>query len=463
MMRRKKSHFLANAIFIILLCLVGFAFYWHYIRFNPQSLVEKSALSNAEFSVPVLEIVSPKYGIKAYLFEEHSNPIISMSFLFSRAGRVAENTSEEGLANITAAMLDEATLKYDSQAFKEELENNAISLGYSADKDDFSGFLLTTQENSAKSFDLLKQTLMEARLDEADLLRTKERALIALARQTENPQTKLSLIAAQKLYGDHPYGRNPLGDRKDIAKIDAAKIRDFVAQNLGQDNLIIGIAGDITAEAAGTMLDDVFGGLPINGAVNKTADAKIDFSKFVELNNQENLAQNIAFIAAKGAKRRSSDFYPLYIANHIFGGSGLSSRLNLSAREKEGLTYNISTTLSVADKSSLLQGAFSSTQQNFTRVREILLQELQKMSKEGVSKQELSEAKQYLTSSYNLRFADISNIASMLVYMQKDNLGIDFLQKRNGYIEAVTLRQVNRAASQYFDPSHIIMINIGKF
>ena len=83
------------------------------------------------------------------------------------------------------------------------------------------------------------------------------------------------------------------------------------------------------------------------------------------------------------------------------------------------------------------------------------------MGNEGISKNELAAAKNYLINSYNLRFADIGTLAAILASMQREELGKDFLQKRNLYIERITLDRVNRAAKEYFSPEKLIMINMG--
>lgn len=430
--------------------------------FDPAALVKNSELGGRRFSVPVTEVVSPQYGIKAYLLEDRSNPIISVSFVFAHAGLGAEPEGRAGISKISAAMIGEAAGGMNSQQFKEKLEDYAVSIGYSADKDDFSGQLLTIKEFAPLAFEMLRQTLFEAELDSDDLKRIKRQMLAMLERQNESPETKLSLIANREIFGNHPYGRNPLGRKDDIQKMTTQDIRDFVAANLGRDNLIVGIAGDLTPQEAGRMLDQIFGALPEQGAVDRVAEIMPDFG-LETVNVNQDLAQSVSFIAAKGTRRTAEDFYPLYIANYILGGSGLNSRLNLSAREKEGLTYGIYTGLSIPDKSALIVGGFSSTPQNFARVAEIFSREWQKMGQEGVSAQELKEAQDYLIASYNLRFADITAISDMLVYMQKTGLGIDFLQKRNDYVAAVTAEQVNQAAARYFTPENLRMINLGKF
>ena len=114
------------------------------------------------------------------------------------------------------------------------------------------------------------------------------------------------------------------------------------------------------------------------------------------------------------------------------------------------MTYGIGTYLQQNDAVALLGGGYSSTPDNFRKAQKLLLQEWHKMSQEGVSALELQQAKESLISSFNLRFASIGGIAAMLTGMQKYNLGRDFLEKRNDYIEAVTLEEVNAAAKKYF-------------
>lgn len=430
--------------------------------FNAEELVINSELGGRTFSRPVQEVVSPRYGIRAYLLEDDSNPIISLSFSFAAAGSRAEEKGQAGLAGLTAALLPEAAGDLKSAEFKEKMENYAISIGYSADKDDFSGHLLTVKEYAPVAFGMLKDTLTAPRVDRADLKRLKKQMLALLESQSENPGQQLSLTAGRELFGTHPYGANPLGIKEDIENLSGKDVKKYAKSHLGRSNLIAGIAGDMTATEAAAMLDDVFGALPAEGAVDDTAVVKPDLSGGFSYHNAE-LPQSMAYAAAEGTRRDAADFYPLYIANYILGGSGLSSRLNLAAREKEGLTYGIYTGLSVLDKTAMIIGGFSATPENFSRVVEIFGREWKLMGEKGVSARELEEAKNYLIASNNLRFADITNISNMLVYMQKENLGIDFLQKRNQYVARVTLEQVNRAAARYFRPENLKIISLGKF
>ncbi len=446
----------------VLLLLIVCGWYWENHSFDADRIIKNSQLGNRTFSTPVEEVVSPQHRIKAYLLEDKSNPIISISFIFANAGARAEQKGQYGMAKIAADLMVEGAGEWDSQQFKEMLENYAISISFSADNDDMSGQLLTTKEYAPIAFDMLQKTLLSPRVERRYVNRTKEQVLAAIKHQQENPQQQLSLMANEDLFAPHPYGRNPLGNPDDIKNFSPLQIRTFIHNNLGQSNLIVGIAGDMNAAEAGKMLDDIFGQLPIQGATDNISEAQLRLDGKKSFYHAD-IAQNIAFIAAQGTKRKAEDFYPLYIANYILGGSGLTSRLNQTAREKEGLTYGIYTGLSISDKAEMIIGSFSTTAQNFDLVVDIFTKEWKNMGINGVSAQELDEAKNYLISSYNLRFADIINISDMLAYMQKENLGIDFLQKRNQYISEVTLKQVNQAAAHYFTLENLKIYGLGNF
>ena len=431
--------------------------------FNAEEILSQSVLQEKNFAHRPIEVVSPKYKIKAYLLEEKSNPIISLSFMFKGSGYAADDENKQGISNMVAAMLTEGTADLDSQAFKEVLENKAIGISFSASVDDFSGALVTTSKNKQEAFKLLQDIFVQPRFATEDLSRIKNQMQKALLLQKEHPQSKLRLATLQYVYGPHAYGRNPLGRAEDIAALSRKDLQQYMQTHMAQNNLLVGAAGDITPDELETVLDEVFGALPQTSALNFVRKAKPDFDRGEKNIDYPAAGQNISAFAAQGVARTAADFYPLYIANHIFGGSGLSSRLSKAAREEKGLTYSIYSYLSLADNSPLIQGGFSSTPDKFAEVKNIFAQEWNKFGKYGASKEEIAEAKNYLISSYNLRFSSISNLSDILLYMQKDNLGLDFLQERNNNIKKVSDKEINDAAAKYYQADKYILVNIGNF
>ena len=99
---------------------------------------------------------------------------------------------------------------------------------------------------------------------------------------------------------------------------------------------------------------------------------------------------------------------------------------------------------------NLLTVGFSTTKDNFEKAVAMFKAEWKNFADNGFSKDDVEFAKDYLSASYNLRFASILGIADILVMQQKFDLGLDFLQKRNSYVKNITLEDVNRVANKYF-------------
>lgn len=458
----RSSHRGLKTFFVLALCVWGgWYLYKNTFVFDIQKVIDASILKEKVFEADVKEIVSPKYGIKAYLLEDHTNPIISLNFSFKNAGYAADDENAQGVAVLSSSLLTEGAGKYDSQAFKEILENKAIGLSFAADREDLNGSLLTTKPNRRIAYELLREALIHPRFDAEDVERNKLQMLEALKRQKEHPENVLSLSVAKEVYGTHPYARNPLGKERDIRQINAEQLKSFVKNNLTRSNLIVGIAGDISSIEARNMLDNVFGALPENGNANFVRDVKINFdgrNKEIKLDSGQNMIMKVA----QGVARNDADFYPLFIANHILGGSGLNSKLSQEIREKRGLTYGVYSYMSIDGKAPLLVGAFSATADKFTQADELFEKVWLDFGENGVSQAELDKAKKFLTASYNLRFASIQNISEILLAMQKYDLGLDFLKKRNSYVKKVKLDDVNRAAEKYFN-NNLISVAVGSF
>ena len=452
----KLFKFLSFVALVALVVYGGRSLYKSF-KFNPQRLVENSILKENTFHADVKEIVS-RSGIKAYYFEDKTNPIIALSFRFKNSGSAFDEKGEYGISQMAAALLTEGAGSYSSRRFKDILDEKAISISFDAGVDDFSGAMLTLKQNQKTAARLLKLALTEPRFDDDQIRAVREQLLTLLKQQKEFPDSALSLAWGKEIYGSHPYGRNPVGDDDDIRNIGSEELSAFVKNQLVRKNLIVGIAGDLSEDDAKKLIDQIFGALPESGTQSFVDNAAINWTAR-EFNLNRPMAQSIATFTAPGVKRSDADFYPIYIANEIFVGQGLTSRLSKALREDRGLTYGVYAYLSIQDKAQLIKGGFSSTADNFDEAKALLIGEWVKMGKEGVSEEELEQAKSYLISSYNLRFASLPNIAETLVAMQEENLGSDFLIKRNQYIQDVTLEQVNNAARKYFDANRLIWVN----
>lgn len=416
--------------------------------FNDAEIVKNSILKEKSFELPIKQLQTDS-GIQFWLAEEHSVPIVSLDFMIAHAGRAYDPEGKNGRAAVAAELMNYGAGEFDRVQFQEILELNGIALNFSVDDEDFYGSMAVPFENLEKGVALLNSALTKPRFYFKDLRLSQIQRLEMLKMQQEHPEKVLSIEFFKNLYGNHPYARNPLGDEKGLKALRTTDLHDYLQENIALDNIIIGVAGDIDEETAKKVVAQAFEGLPLKNQ-NNDIDAPVLNLEPATNHIERTAAQVSSRFAAKGTTRNAGDFYPLYIANHIFGGSGLTSRLSLRSREKEGLTYGVYTYLSAEDKVPLILGQFSSTPENYEAMKHIILDEWQKMAVEGVTNEEFETAKKYLLASYTLRFDSTAGLSSMLVSIQKYNLGADFLQNRNDYIRKVSLGDVNRAAAKYF-------------
>lgn len=80
----------------------------------------------------------------------------------------------------------------------------------------------------------------------------------------------------------------------------------------------------------------------------------------------------------------------------------------------------------------------------------------------GATEAELADAKAYLIGSYPLGFDSNAKIASQMMGVRRDDLGVDYFDRRNALIEAVTIEDVNRVAAKYLRPSNFTFIVVGE-
>lgn len=405
----------------------------------------------------VERVVSPG-GIEAYLISEPSIPFMSMSIHFA-GGSALDPAGKEGLAYMISGLLDEGAGELDSLAFRTELEDLAIRLSFDAQRDSFTGTLKTLTENRDRAFELLRLSLTEPRFDAEPVERIRNQIEASLRRSSEDPDYVASLTWFETAFAGEPYGRPVRGTLETVAGLEVADFQRFVAERLAKDNLTIGVAGDVTAEELGALLDQAFGDLP---ATSKPVDiATIELKGGETIYERREVPQSQVMFGESGLARDDPDYYAAYVANHILGGGGFTSLLTEEVREKRGLAYSVYSYLYPLDHSPIWLGGLGTSNASVEEALEIVRQQVQHLADGDISQEQLNDAKTYLTGSFPLRLTSNDRIARTLVGMQVDDLGIDYLEQRNSFIEAVTLEDARRAAARLYHPDNLLVVVVG--
>jgi zinc protease len=410
-------------------------------------------------AIEVQRVVSPG-GIEAWLVEDHTNPIIALNLAF-RGGNALDPTGKEGLANMVSGLLDEGAGEYDSQAFQGRLEDLAVTLSFNAGRDSFSGRLRTLTENRDAAFDMLRLALTGPRFDEEPVGRIRQQILAGLRADSENPSYIARRTMSRSLYAGHPYGRPGRGTAESVAAVTAADLHVFVGDRLGRDNLVVGVVGDIDKAALAALLDSTFAALPAAAKPWRLRD-QAPAARGDTMVVRKPVPQSSILFAQPGVKRDDPDFYVAFVVNQVLGGSGFTSRLYDEVREKRGLAYSIGSRLFPLNHTALVVGSAGTANPRAGETVKLVRATWRAMAENGPTEAELTDVKTYLTGSFPLRFSSSGRIARMLVGMQLENLGIDYLERRNGFIEAVTLDDARRVARRLFDADSLFVVVVGE-
>jgi zinc protease len=403
-------------------------------------------------------VVSPG-GVEAWLVQDHSLPIITLELSF-RGGAATDPAGKSGLATMTTALLDEGAGSLDSQEFQGREEDLASALRFGAGQDYVTGGLSTTRASMPAAFELLRLALNEPRFDDEAVARIRGDLIAETARRLENPDAIAGRVWWRNAFPGHPYGRPSDGTASDLKAIAVADLRQFTRQRLARDVLKIGIVGDITPDELKPLLDKTFGALPAKAAPVSLPDATAQ-NGGVLLLVKKAIPQSIAVFGEPGIKRDDPDWYAATIDNYLLGGGGFGSRLMREIREKRGLAYGVNTYLVPERLSGVIYGTVATQNDRVAESIALIRQEWQRMRDDGPTAQELADAKTYLTGSFALQFDSTGHIAGILLQLQQDNLGIDYLERRNALIGGVTLDDAKRVARRLYDPAALAFAVVG--
>jgi zinc protease len=218
------------------------------------------------------------------------------------------------------------------------------------------------------------------------------------------------------------------------------------------------IVGAIGPDAAGAALDHMFGGLPAAAglvAIPETAPAS-GRSEHAALG----VPQTAIRLGGPGLKRDDPDFIAAYVADQILGGGSFSSRLYKAVREERGLAYSVGTGLIPYDHAGAFIAATSVDAANADTAAAIMLDEIRRYAAEGPTEAELAAAKDYLVGNFALRFDSSQRIARSLLQFQLDGLGVDYVERRNDLIRAVTIEDVRRVARRLWG-GEVSVVTVG--
>lgn len=416
------------------------------------------AAAPAKAEIVVVPVTSPG-GIEAWLYEEHTVPIITVAAAFLGGGSL-DAAGHEGTTGLMTQLLGQGAGALDAAGFATARDDLAVQFGAGVSGDAVMMWATMLAETRDETVTLLRSALTEPRFDPEAVERLRGQVLATIRAGQTDPSTVASQAFYAAAYPDHGYGRPLAGTVESVAAITEEGLRAAWAEALTRDRLRVVVVGAIGPEETGAMLDRLFLDLPATGSgfPDVVEPRLAGGTTLIDMD----VPQSAVVFGTSGIAVTDPDLMPALVMDYVLGGGSFSSRLVHEIRESRGLTYGVQTGLASGNYGNLYLGSLTSGNDSVAEAVGVLRQEWARMGRDGITEAELAAAKRYLTGAYPLRFDGNGSIASELLGLQVSGRGLDYVRERNDRIDAVTVEDVARVARRLLASQPLTVVIAGR-
>ncbi|MFI3189744.1 zinc protease [Crenothrix sp. D3] len=400
-------------------------------------------------------------GSRVYYVRTEGLPMVDIQVSFD-AGSARDN-QQFGVAALTAALLDTGAGQWNADAIAQRFESVGALFDASASTDMATLSLRTLTDKALfdKSLDTMQTILTKPRFNEVDFKREKNRTLAGLKQQEESPAALGSIAFSKALYNTHPYGHQTAGNLKTIAGLKAADLQTFYKTYYVAANAIVVIVGDVSKEQAEQTALLLVKDLPTGKKPEALADVMIPTTA-----SQQHIefpsAQTHVLVGLPVTYRKDPDYYNLYIGNHILGGSGLVSKLFDEVREKRGLAYSASSSMTPLLKSGPFTLGLQTRNDQTKQAVEVLNKTLSDFVTQGPTEAELTAAKKNIIGGFPMRFDTNKKLATYVGMIGFYEMPLDYLDTFQQKIEATTIATITEAFKRRVNLNALQTVTVGK-
>ena len=402
-------------------------------------------------------------GAELLVSEQRGLPVVIVVAILD-AGSRRDPGGKLGLAHLTADTLTEGTAKRSATDIAEAIEFVGGSLSSGANVDYATVSLRVLRKDLDVGIDLFADVLLNPSFPEDELSRSRQSTLASLRSAEDNPTTVARRAFSRELYGQHPYAHPPEGTPESVAALDRASVRSFFEKHYGPQGAGLVVVGDIGVDEIQEKLDRALAGWRqrLRGS-QLVAPTVVDVARRVQIDRP--VTQASVVMGHSGVSRDNPDYEALTVLNYVLGGGGFSSRLVEKIRTEAGLVYSVSSYFSGGQLPGSFRVGMQTKNESVSQAVELARAEIVRISTDGVSEQELSDAVRYLTGSFPLSLDSNSEIASYLASTWFLGQGVDAADEYLRKISAVTRQDVRRVAAKYLQPEallEVIVADLGK-
>jgi zinc protease len=409
---------------------------------------------------PKIQSWNTANGAKVLFVAASDLPIVDMRVVFDAGS--ARDGATPGISHLTNGLLTEGAGDWDANRIAERLESVGAELGSGALRDMGWVSIRTLSEPKAlaTSVETMATILGKPTFAEDALERNRQMMLAGLERLEQAPGKVAKRRFYKEVFGDHPYGVHGGGTRESLAGFSTDDLRAFHRRYYVAANAVVAIVGDLDRKGAEELAERLTAQLQRGEHAPELPQvAALGAGK--EVRETFPSSQSHIFLGQPGMKRGDPDYFPLYVGNHILGGSGLVSLLAEEVREKRGLSYSVYSQFSpMRVPGPFVMGA-QTQNAKADEALQVMRHTLNRFVEQGPTAEELDAAKKNITGGFPLRIASNSDIVSYLGMIGFYGLPLDHLDTLVAKVNRVTTEQIKDAFRRRVHPDRLVTVVVG--
>lgn len=389
-------------------------------------------------------------GLVLLVSEKRGVPIVTVSMLV-QGGSILDPPDKPGVANLVAQLMTQGTKTQTAPQISEAIEFVGGSLNVEAGQELTTISLSVLRKDLDLGLDLLADILLNPIFAPAEVERKKQEVIAGIKRDQEDPGTVSWQAFMSLLYGTNPYGRPVEGTEASVPTITRDDLVQFHEAHFRPNRAILAVVGDVSLADLRMRLGGRVVGWTPGGAPFTPPPKPAPLTQRVVRTIQREVTQANINLGHLGITRDNPDYYAAQVMNYLLGG-GFNSYLISMIREENGWAYDVGSAFSPAKYSGEFIVSMQTKNEVAEQAIEAALAQIRRIREQPVSEQELQDAKAYLTGSFPLRLDTSKKIVGVLASIEYYGLGLDYVDRYPGLINAVTAADVQRVAQKYLDP-----------
>ena len=401
-------------------------------------------------------------GITLLVLENDNSPAVVVSgYLW--AGSAGETPQQAGLANLTAGLLLRGTETRSFRQINDALESAGAQLGVHSGVHTagFGGKALA--EDLGLLLDILADGLRRPTFPPDELETLRGQLMTDLKRRANDTRRMADLTFNALLYPDHPYGRSVQGYEETLPALSRDNAAAFYRRCYSPQGMVAVVVGAVRAQAVVEAVQAALGDwqAPAAGAAHGVPAIARPGEPRHQSVNVEGKTQTDVMLGWLGMTRTDPDYVAANLANNVLGVFGMMGRLGDNLRDRQGLAYYVYSRLEAGLGAGPWAAIAGVNPANVERVIDGIRAEVRRLCDEPVKAEELANSQSFLTGSLPLRLETNEGMAGALLDMERYGLGLDYLQRYAGLVNAVSVQGVQDVACKYLDPDVYVLAVAG--